>query len=323
MEFEVKQEYLGHATHLVHLAELWQDVLRRDTFAKGTGSTIARAVDGSLDGHTLSGIAGVANIGTDRNWCGHPFAQANWYAFGRLAWDPYLNADAIAEEWTRMTWGNDPMVVSTILGMMKGSWQAAIDVRGPLGLNFTCGNHHDPGPAKRINDYWQAGTNGIGYNRTDHAEKGWVPPSGSSAGRRGKNSRAASSQGSRNSLGTDAVGQYREPLRSMFNDLHQCPEDYLLWFHLVPWDHKVRSGRTLWEELCFRYDRGYEYARSLEPAWRKLEGRVDAERFVLVSKKLDEQERHAREWRDTCVNFFAKTSGQAVPGLAANRAATP
>jgi alpha-glucuronidase len=316
MELEVKQEYLGNATDLVYEGEQWQELLQSDTYAQGKGSTVARVVDGSLHGYAMTGIAGVANIGTDRNWCGHPFAQANWHAFGRLAWNPYLKADAIAEEWVRMTWGNSPTVVSTILAMMKGSWQAAIDARTPLGLNFLCGgDHRDPDLKIRINDYFTADTNGIGYNRTDHAERGWFAPSGLSDGHPGKvHERAPATEDGWKRPGTDAVGQYREPLRTAFNGLDRCPEDYLLWFHFVPWDHKMRSGRSLWEELCFRYDRGLQRTSALAQRWRRLEGQVDAGRFAEVSDKLIEQEALARKWRDACVNFFARESGRATPG---------
>jgi alpha-glucuronidase len=162
-----------------------------------------------------------------------------------------------------------------------------------------------------------ADKNGIGYNRTDHAESGWTPVSGVADGRPSKGKKGktgtAVNQSSGNGLGTDAVSQYHEPLRTMFNDVNQCPEDYLLWFHFVPWDHKMRSGRNLWEELCFRYDSGLEYSKTLEKQWQTLEGQVDAERFTLVSRRLAEGEAHAKKWHDACVDFFAKQSGRPVP----------
>jgi alpha-glucuronidase len=212
LEFEVKQEYLGRATDLVYLGEEWQDVLQTDTFAEGKGSTVARVVDGSLDKQNLTGIAGVANMGDDRNWTSHPFDQANWYVFGRLGWNPDLKADAIAVEWARMTWSNSPLVVKTVTAMMKGSWRAAIDVRGSLGLNFTeaVGNHHDPDLAVRANDYWFADKIGVGYDRTDHAESGWE------------------------GAGGNAVGQYAEPLRSNYNDIDRCPEGLCFGSTLCP-----------------------------------------------------------------------------------------
>ncbi len=322
MELEVKQEYLGDATDIVYEGEEWQEVLRSDTFAQGKGSTVARVVDGSLHGYSMTGIAGVANIGTDRNWCGHPFAAANWYAFGRLAWNPYLDADAIAEEWVRMTWGNNPLIVNTTREIMKGSWQAAIDVRSPLGLNFLCGgNHRDPNPQNRINDYFNADENGIGYNRTDHAEFGWLPPSGLADGHPGKaRKRSTPKEGVLNLPGTASAGQYHEPLRTMFNEMDQCPENYMLWFHFVQWDHKMQSGRTLWEELCFRYDEGLEHARHLTVQWQTLAGQVDAERYAEVSHRLAEQEALAKKWRDTCVSFFAKKSGRSAPEFPPKRA---
>jgi alpha-glucuronidase len=237
-----------------------------------------------------------------------------------LAWDPYLDADAIAGEWVRMTWGNNPLVVNTTLQMMKGSWQAAIDVRTPLGLNFLCGgDHRSPNPQNRINDYFSADTIGIGYNRTDHAELGWHPPSGLADGHPGKaRKRKISNKSGPSQSGTDAAGQYREPLRTIFNDLDQCPEDYLLWFHFVPWDHKMYSGRNLWEELCFRYDRGLQHAKDLTVQWQTLEGQVDSERFVDVSHRLAEQQELAQKWRDICVAYFSKTSGRSLPDLNKN-----
>lgn len=314
MEFEIKQEYHGRVTDLVYLGEQWAEVLKSDTFEKGRGSTIARVVDGSLDGHAITGIAGVANIGDDRNWTNHPFAQANWYALGRLGWNPYLEADEIAREWVRMTWGNEPTLVNTIHTMMKGSWQSAVDVRSPLGLNFVCArDHHNPDPAGRVNDYWYADKNGTGYNRTDHAESGWNE-TGNNENKIGYDRKDVAGNDWK-VTGSNYVGQYNDPLRTIFNDMKQCPEQYLLWFHFVPWDYKMKSGRNLWEELCYKYESGYEYAKTLQKEWKSLEGKVDAERFALVSHKLVEQEAHHKLWRDTCITFFSRTSGLEIPSF--------
>ena len=303
MEFQAMQEYLGRATDLVYLGEQWAEVLKSDTHAKGKGSTVARVIDGSLNGHSITGMAAVANIGNDRNWTSHPFAQANWYALGRLGWNPDLNADTIAKDWAKMTWGNDPELVDTITKMMKGSWEATINVRSPLGLNFVCArDHHNPNPEGRVNDYWYADKNGIGYNRTDHAEKGWNETS-NNENKIGYERKDVAGKDWKET-GSNYAGQYHEPLRTIFNDMEQCPEEYLLWFHFVPWDYKMKSERTLWEELCYKYESGYDYAKTLQKDWKSLEGQVDAER-----------EAHHKLWRDTCINFFAKVNGLEVPSF--------
>jgi alpha-glucuronidase len=283
VELQITQEYLGHATHLVYLGLEWQRVLQSDTHVSGPGSMVARLLTGGLAGQAAGGIAGVANVGDVRNWCGHPFAQANWYAFGRLAWDPDLRADAIAEEWTRMTWTNDEGAVRKIVGMMIGSWPACVDYMTPLGLNYLCekGPHYDPKPASRVDLYWRCDRTGIGFDRS--------------------------------SRGSNAVGQYHEPLRSQWDDIERCPEEDLLWFHFVPWDRRMASGRDLWSELCYKYDRGVRFVGQMQQQWDSLEDKVDQERFELVARLLKEQAAHARIWRDTCVGFFSSRNGRPIP----------
>jgi len=281
MEMQITQEYLGHSTFLVYLAPMWKEVLEFDTFASGPGSTVAKVIDGSLQRQELSGIAGVANTGNDRNWCDHHFAQANWYAFGRLAWDPDLDARAIAEEWTKMTFTRDQPVVDTIVGMMMNSWEGVVDTMTPLGLNVLCSfDHYAPGPQMR-GSYHQADETGLGYDRT-----------------RG---------------GSDAVDQYHPPNCDVFNNLDTCPEKYLLWFHHVAWDHKLNSGRTLWEELCVRYRRGAESARTLRETWESLRGKIDEQRFREVEERLKTQERDAAAWRDACISHFKTFSQRPLP----------
>src|SRR5690606_24990938 len=235
MEFQITQEYLGFATHLVYLATLFKECLDADTYAKGPGSTVATVIDGSLDGHSISGMAGVANIGTDRNWCGHPFGQANWYAFGRLAWDHQLSAEEIAEEWIRMTFGNDEIVISTILPMMMVSREITVNYMTPLGLHHLMGRNHHYGPGPWVDGgrpdwtsvyYHRADSMGIGFDRT--------------------------------TSGSDAVSQYFPPVAETFNSLEKCPEEYLLWFHHVPWDYKMKSGETLWNALVHKYYAGVD-----------------------------------------------------------------
>ena len=291
MEFQITQEYLGFATHLVYLAPLFEETLRADTWAKGEGSTVARVVDGSLHGYAQTGIAGVANIGTDRNWCGSVFACANWYAFGRLAWDHGLTSDAIADEWVRRTFGNDPALLAPVKGMMLGSREAAVDYMTPLGLHHLMaeGHHYGPGPwvsqARRADwtsvYYHRADANGIGFDRTAD--------------------------------GSNAVGQYFPPVARAFGSLNTVPEPYLLWFHHVGWDHRMASGRTLWDELVAHYYAGVEAVRRMQATWRSLEGRVDAERYDEVRAFLAIQEKEARWWRDACVLYFQTFSGRPIP----------
>ena len=285
MELQVTQEYLGRADHLVYLAPMWEEVLRSDTYERGAGSTVARVIDGSLEGHALTGIAGVANVGSDANWTGHDFAQANWYAFGRLAWNPTLTSSAIADEWARMTWGNDPHLVATVTRMMMGSWAAAVDYMTPLGLSFTVGSDHfDPAPAKRQGSFWTADPEGLGYDRTTR--------------------------------GSGYVLQYHSPLRERFEDPATTPLSELLWFHRVPWDRRLSTGRTMWDELAYRYYRGVGYVDSMAAEWAGLSGGVDAERYLAVRARLATQQAHARLWRDTNVGYFGCWSGKPVPAEA-------
>jgi alpha-glucuronidase len=233
MEFQVTQEYLGQGIHLVYLAPMWKEVLDADTFALGEGSTVAQVIDGSLHGYPLTGVAGVANVGSDRNWCGHHFAQANWCAFGRLAWDHSLTSEEIAEEWIRATFTNDDEVVATVRDMMMGSWEACVSYMTPLGLHHIMREGHHYGPDLEY-DAGREDWNPQYFHRADAAVLGYDRSSG----------------------GSHAVAQYFPPLSDLFDGLVTCPEKYLLWFHHVPWDYEVRSGRTLWDELVYLYDRG-------------------------------------------------------------------
>lgn len=272
MELQITQEYLGRSNYLVYLAPMWKEVLTFDTHARGKGSSVARIVDGSLYRSPVSGIAGVANTGSDRNWCGHHFAQANWYCFGRLAWNPDLGAMPIAEEWARMTFGNDPDVVKTVISLMMDSYENVVDTMTPLGLNVLCaGDHYSPAPDKRAG-YHKADAVGLGYDRS--------------------------------SKGSDAVDQYHPPQSDLFNDASTCPEKYLLWFHHVPWGWKLQSGHTLLDELCRRYSRGAAAAVKQREIWSTLHGRIDEQRFDEIDARMQTQERDAAKWRDTCTTYF-------------------
>lgn len=284
LELQITQEYLGQSIHLVYLADMWKEVLDADTFAKGPGSTVAKIVDGTIGGHDLSCIIGVANTGSDRNWCGHHFSQANWYAWGRLAWDHQLSTETIAEEWIRSTWSNDSQIVETLKHLMFESWPACINYMTPLGLHHIMqeGHHYGPDPgfdtAPRedwnCTYYHQADTEGIGFNRTIS--------------------------------GSNAVSQYRPQLRDRFKNLKTCPEKYLLWFHHVPWDHRMRSGLTLWEELQQRYQEGVAFVEQMLQTWQELQPQIDSERYQHVLERLVLQLANACEWRDECIRYFGQ-----------------
>src|SRR5665213_2172592 len=272
MEVEITKEYLGFNTHLVFLGTMWEEVLRSDTYARGPGSTVARVVEGRLDRHALSAIAGVSNIGNDRNWCGSQFDQANWYAFGRLAWDPELSAKSIAEDWVGMTFGNDPRLVAAVTAMMIGSRQAAVDYMTPLGLHHLMGTGAHYGPAPWVHDLKQPEWNPVYYHRADAAGIGF----------------------DRTASGSDAVAQYAPPATRRFADLRNFGNDYLLWFHHVPWGYQMGSGRTLWDELVFRYSRGVATVGQMGATWDRLAPLVDAQRHFETASFLAIQEREAR-----------------------------
>jgi alpha-glucuronidase len=291
LELQVTQEYLGFATHLVYLGTLFEEVLRADTHARGEGSLVAKVIDGSLHGHAESGVAGVANVGTDRNWCGSVFACANWYALGRFAWDPMARADAVADEWVRMTFGNDPGVVATVKGMMLVSREAAVDSMTPLGLHHLMAEGHHYGPGPWVDTAPRADWNSTYYHRADARGLGF----------------------DRSATGSNAVAQYAPPVAEVFGDVRRVPENLLLWFHHVGWDHRMASGRTLWEELVFRYHAGVARVRGMQTAWRSLEGKLDAERHAQVRDFLAIQEKEARWWRDASVLYFQTFSARPIP----------
>lgn len=282
-ELQITQEYLGHSTHLVYLAGMWKEVLDTDTYAKGSGSTVAKVVDGSLFDHAQSSILGVANTGCDRNWCGHHFAQANWYAYGRLAWDYTLNAEAITDEWVRATWSNDEAVVEAIKAMMLGSWEACINYMTPLGLHHLSVEHHHYGPDPGLSTAAREDWNNVYFHRADRDGLGF----------------------DRSSSGSDAVSQYHSLLREQFDDLATCPEQYLLWFHHVPWSHRLQSGRTLWEELQQRYAEGVAYVEGMQRTWQELHPQIDPERHAHVRQRLQAQLDNARLWQRRCIDYFS------------------
>ena len=291
MEFQITKEYLGFATHLVYLGPLYQETLRADTYAQGRGSTVARVIDGSLQQAGISGMAGVANVGSDRNWTGSQFDQANWYVFGRMAWNPMADARQVADDWVRMTFSNAPQVVQPVVSMMMRSREAAVDYMTPLGLAHLMGRGHHYGPAP-----WDAGSerpdwDPVYYHRADARGIGF----------------------DRTASGSNAVAQYAAPVARRFADLSQVPEQYLLWFHHVPWDYRMRSGQTLWAALVQRYGHGVDEVKAMRATWASLSGQIDPQRHDEVAAFLAIQQREAMWWRDACVAYFMSLSQRPLP----------
>ena len=291
MEFQITQEYLGFSTHLVYLPKLYQEVLEADTFGKGKGSTVAKVVDGSLENHKITGIAGVANIGSDINWTGHPFAQANWYGFGRLAWNPYLDSETIADEWLRMTFSNEANFVNPIKGMMLKSREAVVNYMTPLGLHhiMDTGHHYGPGPwvgnlsrpEWNPTYYHKADKNGIGFDRSK--------------------------------TGSKATAQYAPEVAKLFDDVKTCPEKDLLWFHHLSWDYKLKDGQTLWNGIALKYQEGVDEVATMQSTWNKMGNYVDETRFKEVQMLLNIQHKEAKWWRDACLLYFQQFSGKELP----------
>ena len=291
MEFQITQEYLGQATHLVYEAPMFREILQSDTYQQGKGSTVAKVIDGSLHNYPMTGIAGVANIGNERNWTGHPFGQANWYAFGRLSWDQTLSSQQIAEEWIRQTFTNDATFVASTSNIMLASYEHMVHYMTPLGLHHIMGTGHHYGPAPWISNAGRPDWNPVYYHRADSTGIGF----------------------DRTTSGSNAIAQYAPELKEMFGNLTTCPEKYLLWFHHVPWNHKMKSGKTLWEELCINYQQGVEGVRTMQQQWKNTKKLVDAERYRQVEMLLAVQEEEAVWWRDACLLYFQTFSKQPLP----------
>ncbi len=289
LELQLTQEYLGHSTHLVYLAPMWKEYFQFDTYARGQGSTLASIVDGSLEQYQMSGITGVTNIGNDRNWCGHFFAQANWFAYGRLAWNYSLDAEQIADDWIKMSLSNDSSTVKAVSSIMMGSWEACINYMTPLGLHHIMQVDFHYGPMPDNNQGREDWTS-IYYHRADSVGLGY----------------------DRSSTGSDAVSQYFSSLRETFNDVNTCPEKYLLWFHHVAWDYKMKSGNTLWDVLCQKYYSGTDYVHEMIGKWSSLEPSIDPEIYLHVKTKLEKQKTDAAIWRDTCLQYFQKFSKKPI-----------
>ena len=277
VELQITQEYLGQSRHLVYLAPMWQEFFS------------------FVEPDRLTAIAGVANIGNDANWCGHHFSQANWYAFGRLAWNPSLTAEEIADEWLRATFGTEeatltlPLWQQELKGVMLRSREACVDYMMPLGLHhiFKFDHHYGPEPDGFKASYpleWcpvyyhQADSAGIGFNRSH--------------------------------TGSNATSQYREPYRSLYDNPATCPDNLLLWFHHLPWSYPMRSGRTLWEEMQWHYDRGVGEVEDFLRVWQSCRPYIDGRRWREVEERLQHQLKNAREWHDVCLGYFGSFQGK-------------
>jgi len=291
LELQITKEYLGWASHLVYLGTLWEEVLQSDTFANGPGSTVAKVVEGKLGPVALTGMVGDANTGTDRDWSGSTFNQANWFAFGRLAWDPDASAESIAREWTRLTFGNDPKLMATVIPMMMGSREAAVNYMTPLGLAHLMATSSHYGPAPWVKDLKRPEWNPAYYHRADKAGIGF----------------------DRTRTGSDALSQYAPGAAARWAERATTPERDLLWFHHVPWSWRMQSGKTLWEELIGHYALGVRQVGDMRHAWASLAGQVDAERFAKTSALLAVQEREAQYWRDASVAYWLSVSGLPLP----------
>ena len=270
-ELQITQEYLGQSRHLVYLAPMWREFF------------------GFVAPEKLVGIAGVANIGLDKNWCGHHFSQANWYAFGRLAWDPNLTSEAIAQEWIEQTFELSEACYQPLLSMMLRSREACVDYMMPIGLHhiFAFDEHYGPEPDgfnPRVPLEWcptyyhKANNDSIGFDRTH--------------------------------TGSNATAQYREPYCGIYDNINTCPERYLLWFHRVPWSYRLKSGRTVFEEMTFRYDRGVDEVEDFLRIWQDVKPLIDDQRWREVQDRLEHQLDNAKLWRKTCLDYFGSFSSK-------------
>ena len=291
MEFQLTQEYLGQGTHLVYEAPLFKEALNADTYSKGKGSTVIKVVEGSLNNFSINGIAGVSNIGNDINWCGHPFAQANWYATGRLCWDHDLSSEKIADEWLRQTFSNDPNFVEPVKKIMLQSREVLVNYMTPLGLTHIMYNGHHYGPMPWGNTLNRPDWNPVYYHKADSMGIGF----------------------DRTATGSNALSQYAAEVQDQFKDVNTCPEDYLLWFHHVSWKHRMRSGRTLWEELCYKYYTAVDSMKAMQQQWNKLAKYIDADRFEHVKQLLNIQVKDAIWWRNACLLYFQTFSKIPIP----------
>ena len=291
MEFQITQEYLGGMSHLVFLPKLFEEVLEEDTYTEGEGSTVANIIDGQLSNKKLTGMAGVANIGTAKNWTGHPFGQANWYGFGRLAWDPETSAKTIAQDWLKMTFTNDSDFVDPMTKLLLESREAVVNYMTPLGLHHIMAANHHQGPGPWVKDmprpdwtsvyYHKAAVDGIGFDRT--------------------------------SSGSNALEQYAPEIQKKYSDPATTPDKYLLWFHHLPWDYKMKSGKTLWYEIAAHYQKGVEQVEDMQKTWQTMKEYVNPQVFEKTNMLLNIQLKEAKQWRNACLLYFQQFSKMDFP----------
>lgn len=291
MEVQITKEYLGQSTHLTYLGPLFSEALQADTLAQGKGSTVARVVDGSLDGHRLTGIAGVANIGANRDWSGSIFNQADWYAFGRLAWNPDLSPESIAREWAAQTFSPSPKVVDAVTAIMMPSREAAVDYMTPLGLahQMSVYGHYGPGPW--VNTLARPEWNPVYYNRADAQGIGF----------------------DRTASGSNAIAQYAPAIAAGLARPETTDDKDLLWFHHLPWTYRMKDGATLWDDLVRHYDRGVAGVETMQAQWQALKPAIDAERFEKTRVFLTIQRRDAQLWRDASIAYWQSLNHLPLP----------
>lgn len=291
IEFQITQEYLGQSTHLTYLAPMFRECLDTDTYANGKGSTVSKVIDGSLYNSQMSLMAGVANTGSDANWCGHPFNQANWYAFGRLAWNHELSSEDIAKEWIGMTLTNNNNAKEKINAIMQKSLPTYIKYTYPLGLHHMMGEGHHYGPEPWLTKAARPDWTSIYYHRADSIGLGFD--------RTGKVS--------------NAIKLYSKEIIDTWGNPDKCDLNYLLWFHHIPWSKKLNTGNSLWEELCYRYYSGVEETKNLQKEWNEMKPYIDEETYASVMARLKIQEKEAIWWRDSCVLYFKEFSKMPIP----------
>jgi alpha-glucuronidase len=286
MEFQITKEYLGYSTHLAYLGTMYEETLKSDTHAKDKGPTVAEVLEAA--GH-LTGMAGVANIGSSRNWSGSHFDQANWYAYGRLAWDPQASSKAIAREWAQQTFA--PQAADAIVDIMMMSREAVVDYMTPLGLHHVMGTGHHHGPAPWVDNLGRPDWNPVYYHKADKNGIGF----------------------DRTATGSNALAQYAPELARQYADPRTTPLADLLWFHHLPWDYKMPSGRTLWTELVAHYDQGVAKVADMQQRWQKLKPLVDQQRYEETAQRLARQLKEAQWWRDASIAYFQSVNGLPLP----------
>lgn len=284
MELQITQEYTGQQRHLCYLVPQWKEILDFDTYARGQGSYVKRIIDGSIFGQENVGITAVVNVGRDPNWTGHTLAQANLYGYGRLAWNPDLSAEEITDEWVRLTFGHDPMVIETVSKMLLASWQTYENYTSPLGIGWMINPGHHYGPNVDGYEYSRWGT----YHRADYQALGV--------------DRSVKS-------GTGFAGQYYPENALLFETPESCPEELVLFFHRLPYTYELKSGKTLIQHIYDNHFAGVEEAKGFLKMWESIEAKIDAERYNDVRERLKEQIEHAKEWRDVVNTYFYRKSG--------------